>query len=249
MTGSRVKGCYRVVRWADYLGHLLGKTLGNEARKVLILPKPIDVSALDLALKGLAISTPNPVVADKKAEAGKKQKKPAAKAEPVSVAEHPFARVDLRVGRIVKAELHPTADRLYIETVDLGEPEPRTVVSGLVGQVELEELQDRLAVFICNLKPATLCKTVSSAMLLVSKNEEGALEPLCVPASAVPGDRISIEGIVPQPDAVIKPKEDTWEVVRKDLAVCDGVAYYKEAPLSVSGGQIVSTKVPNGLIS
>ena len=62
---------------------------------------------------------------------------------------------------------HPEADRLYVETVDLGEAAgPRTVVSGLVGLVPLEELKGRLALFLCNLKPANMKGVRSEAMLL-----------------------------------------------------------------------------------
>ena len=35
-------------------------------------------------------------------------------------------------------------------------PEPRTVVSGLAEYVPLEELQDRLVVMMCNLKPVNM---------------------------------------------------------------------------------------------
>lgn len=65
-----------------------------------------------------------------------------------------ISRVDMRVGLIVSVEKHPDADSLYIEKVDLGEAEPRTVISGLVKHMPAEALKGRLAVFVCNLKPA-----------------------------------------------------------------------------------------------
>lgn len=34
---------------------------------------------------------------------------------------------------------HPDADTLYVETIDVGEAEPRTVVSGLVNYIPIEE--------------------------------------------------------------------------------------------------------------
>jgi tRNA-binding EMAP/Myf-like protein len=37
------------------------------------------------------------------------------------------ARLDIRAGKIVKAWKHPKADKLYIEQIDVGEKEPRTV--------------------------------------------------------------------------------------------------------------------------
>lgn len=50
------------------------------------------------------------------------------------------SRLDLRVGRIVTAKKHPDADSLYVEEVDVGEEAPRTVVSGLVKHIPLEQV-------------------------------------------------------------------------------------------------------------
>lgn len=61
---------------------------------------------------------------------------------------------------------HPDADSLFVEQVDVGEAEPRTVVSGLVGLVSEEELQGSLRVFMCNLKPTKMRGVLSSAMLM-----------------------------------------------------------------------------------
>jgi len=79
------------------------------------------------------------------------------------------SRCDFRVGKIVHCEKHPDADTLYVEksgsllllcllftvllTVDVGEDEPRTVLSGLVNDYSLDEMQNRMVVVICNLKP------------------------------------------------------------------------------------------------
>ena len=41
-------------------------------------------------------------------------------------------------------EKHPDAESLYVEKIDLGEPSgPRTIVSGLVDFVPIEEMKDR----------------------------------------------------------------------------------------------------------
>lgn len=50
------------------------------------------------------------------------------------------SRLDLRIGCIMTAKKHPDADSLYIEEVDVGEANLRTVVSGLVKHVPLEEV-------------------------------------------------------------------------------------------------------------
>lgn len=77
-------------------------------------------------------------------------------------------RLDIRVGQIIEVSKHPDADSLYVEKIDLGEVEPRTVVSGLAKFVPLEELQNRLVAVLCNLKPAKMRGVESQGMLLCS---------------------------------------------------------------------------------
>ena len=55
--------------------------------------------------------------------------KPGQKNEPEEVAPY---RLDIRIGKIVEVSRHPDAEKLYVEKIDLGEPSPRTIVSGLV---------------------------------------------------------------------------------------------------------------------
>lgn len=75
-------------------------------------------------------------------EKKEKKQQPAAgsiDAKPVDV-----SRLDLRVGCIITAEKHPDADSLYVEEVDVGEASPRTVVSGLVKHVPLDQVLTKL---------------------------------------------------------------------------------------------------------
>jgi tRNA-binding EMAP/Myf-like protein len=67
-----------------------------------------------------------------------------------------ISRLDIRVGRIIEAELHPDAsDRLVISKIDLGEADGhRVIVSGLAGHVGVEELKNRLVIVVANLKPS-----------------------------------------------------------------------------------------------
>ena len=60
-------------------------------------------------------------------------------------AEVSIVKLDIRVGLIRKAEKHPDADSLYVEEIDVGEEAPRTVVSGLVKYIPLEEMQVALS--------------------------------------------------------------------------------------------------------
>lgn len=49
--------------------------------------------------------------------------------------------LDIRVGKILKVWRHEEADSLYVEEVDVGEPEPRIICSGLVKYVPIDHLQ------------------------------------------------------------------------------------------------------------
>jgi len=61
---------------------------------------------------------------------------------------------------------------LYVEEVDLGEGKNRTIVSGLVKHVPIEEMQDRIAIFMCNLKPAKMRGVLSEGMLMCASTPE-----------------------------------------------------------------------------
>lgn len=67
---------------------------------------------------------------------------------------------------------HPDADSLYVEEVDVGEGKTRTIVSGLVKHVPIEEMQDRIAIFMCNLKPAKMRGVLSEGMLMCASTPE-----------------------------------------------------------------------------
>ena len=62
-------------------------------------------------------------------------------------------KLDFRIGKIVDINKHPDADSLYVEKIDCGEDKPRTVVSGLVNHVPIEEMQNRIVMILANLKP------------------------------------------------------------------------------------------------
>ncbi|OON17557.1 putative methionine--tRNA ligase, beta subunit, partial [Opisthorchis viverrini] len=139
-------------------------------------------------------------------------------------------RLDMRIGRIVEVSRHPDADSLYVEKVDLGEGRLRTVVSGLVKFVPLEELQNRIGIFMCNLKPAKMRGVESEAMLMcASAPEAGVVEPLVIGSEDVKlGDPVIVPGFEHNPDSQLNPKKKIFEQVKPDLRVDqDGYATYK----------------------
>jgi len=123
------------------------------------------------------------------------------------------SRLDFRVGKILSVEKHPDAESLLVETVDLGESSPRTVVSGLAGIVPMEHLTGRLGLFLCNLKPVKMRGIESTAMLMCATSEDPrAVEPLEPPATAFIGERVFVETFEGEtPDKVLNPKKKVWE--------------------------------------
>ncbi|KAA0187880.1 Aminoacyl tRNA synthase complex interacting, partial [Fasciolopsis buskii] len=141
-------------------------------------------------------------------------------------------RLDMRVGRIVEVERHPNADSLYVEKVDLGEGRLRTVVSGLVKFVPIEALQNRVGIFLCNLKPVKMRDVESEAMLMcASAPESDGVEPLTIDSDSVAlGDSVVVPGYTHNPDDQLKPKKKVFEQVKPDLRVNEnGFATYKGA--------------------
>jgi methionine--tRNA ligase beta chain len=97
----------------------------------------------------------------------------------------PTGYLDFRVGRILSCERHPDADSLYVEKIDLNEEEPRTIVSGLVDYVPLEEMQNRLVVVLANLKARNMRGVKSHGMVMCASDEgHKKVEPLMPPEGA-----------------------------------------------------------------
>jgi len=159
----------------------------------------------------------------KKEDAPKKEKKPKAEKTPKKVAaddEAPvdIGRLDLRVGHIRSAKKHPDADSLYVEEIDVGEEKPRTVISGLVKFIPEAEMQDRMAVLLCNLKPSKMRGIMSEAMVMCASTPE-KVEILAPPPGAKPGDVVEVKGFNRAPDAQLNPKKKIFEAVAPDLLV------------------------------
>ncbi|XP_072022501.1 aminoacyl tRNA synthase complex-interacting multifunctional protein 1-like [Amphiura filiformis] len=180
-----------------------------------------------------------------KKEGKKKQQQPAA-AVPLDV-----TALDLRIGRIVDVKKHPDADSLYVEQVDCGEEMPRTVVSGLVKHIPIEQMQDKVVILCCNMKPAKMRGILSQAMVMCASSPE-KVELINPPAGAVPGDRVSFNGyqmsesFPPQ----MNPKKKIFESISPDLRTSDkGVATYKGVPFEIQGkGICKSPTMTNSLI-
>ncbi|EDQ92637.1 uncharacterized protein MONBRDRAFT_14092, partial [Monosiga brevicollis MX1] len=145
------------------------------------------------------------------------------------------SRVDFRVGLITEAKMHPDADALYVETIEAGDAEPRTIISGLAKYVPLEEMQNRLVVICANLKPRKMRGIESQGMVMCASTPEKVV-PIAPPAGSKPGDPVVFEGFARNPDAVMNPKKKIYEAVAPDLATnAEGIATFKGIPFVVEG--------------
>lgn len=85
-----------------------------------------------------------------------------------------FAKVDLRVARVVKAERVEKADKLLKLTLDVG-GKSRQVVSGIAQHYSPEELEGMSVILVANLKPVKLRGILSEGMILAASDERGKL--------------------------------------------------------------------------
>jgi len=129
-----------------------------------------------------------------------------------------IAKLELRVGKIVKASKHPGADHLMVEEIDVGDKEgPRSIVSGIAKHYTPEQLEGKKVVVVCNLKPSNFKGVKSAGMVLAASKGEGAdekVELVLPPADCDVGERISF--VVPQAatvEVVDPKKKDTLKEV------------------------------------
>ncbi|KAJ4904487.1 putative methionine--tRNA ligase [Raphanus sativus] len=172
------------------------------------------------------------------------------KSQPAATLEITMARLDIRVGKILKAEKHPNADSLYVEQIDVGGGEIRTVVSGLVKYIPLEEMQNRMVCVLCNLKPSKMRDIMSQAMVLAASSSDGSkVELVEPPESAMIGERVRFAGHEGEPDVVLNPKKKVWETLLVDLNTNENlVACYKDLPFTTDAGVCKVSSISNGTI-
>jgi methionyl-tRNA synthetase len=157
-------------------------------------------------------------------------------------------RVDLRVAKILKAEQHPEADKLYIETLDDGISNERIIVSGLVPFYTAEELTGKHIILVSNLKPAKLRGVKSHGMLLAASlrgGEEEIVEVIEAPWAS-PGARITIEGQDPASIQTELPQIDIDTFFNIPLSTQGGVVKVGGVALVADGQKLTATRVTDG---
>jgi methionine--tRNA ligase beta chain len=95
-----------------------------------------------------------------------------------------FAKLELRVAKVVEARPHPNADKLMLIQIDVGDQQ-KQIVAGIRQHYSPEQLVGRLIVVVNNLEPAMLRGETSNGMLLAATSEDKVIlltvdDPTCV---------------------------------------------------------------------
>ncbi len=169
------------------------------------------------------------------------------KAQQKLSAEEQFRQsIDLRVAKIIGISRHPEADKLYIETISLGNEE-RQIVSGLVPYYSEEDLLGKNIILVYNLKPAKLRGEKSEGMLLAAEKQdehgESFVEVLFAD-HAEPGTPVLLEGDAGAGEEKKRIKiEKFFEI---PLTVRDHTVYAGSTALTAGGCSIRTKDVDNG---
>jgi methionyl-tRNA synthetase len=93
-------------------------------------------------------------------------------ADPVSY--ETFAKLELRVAKVLEARPHPNADKLVLLQIDLGDQQ-KQIIAGIRQHYTPEQLVGKLIVVVNNLEPAMLRGETSNGMLLAATSGENVI--------------------------------------------------------------------------
>jgi methionyl-tRNA synthetase len=101
-----------------------------------------------------------------------------------------FAKIDLKVGKIVSAEKVEKADKLLKLSVDLGF-ETRTIVSGIALHFTPEDIVGKQVTVVTNLAPRKMRGIESNGMILMAEDANGKLHFINPETDINPGAGVS----------------------------------------------------------
>ena len=101
-----------------------------------------------------------------------------------------FAKLDLRVAKILEAERVEGTDKLIKLSISLGD-EKRTLIAGIAQHYEASALINKKIIIIKNLKSRKMRGIESQGMLLAASNDKGELSILTLEKDIEPGSKIS----------------------------------------------------------
>jgi methionyl-tRNA synthetase len=110
---------------------------------------------------------------------------------PATITFDDFAKVKLRVGRVIEANEHPNADKLLVLKVDLGD-EQRQICAGIKGFYTPDQLVGKNLILVANLAPRMMRGVESNGMLLAASSaDRNKVIVLTTDADIAPGSAVS----------------------------------------------------------
>lgn len=100
-----------------------------------------------------------------------------------------FAKIELRVAKVLEARPHPNADKLLLLQVDVGD-EQKQIVAGVKAHYAPESLVGKSIIIVNNLAPAMLRGEASNGMLLAATSGEKVILLTVDDQDCVPGAKI-----------------------------------------------------------
>lgn len=113
-------------------------------------------------------------------------------AGPVTITFDDFAKLELRVGKVLECIAHPNADKLLVLQVELAGGERRQICAGLRAHYQPEQFIGKEVIVVANLAPRTMRGQVSAGMLLAASDPATGKVVFVTPSETVsPGSKVS----------------------------------------------------------
>jgi methionyl-tRNA synthetase len=177
-------GLDRDFTWADAAADPAG------VRPFKHLMQRIDAKQIDALLEGPKAAAAAPAAAVPPAVTAAGTAAPATPPAAGTITIDDFAKVDLRIARIVDAQHVDGADKLVRLTLDVGEGRHRTVFAGIKSAYRPEDLVGRLTPMVANLAPRKMKFGLSEGMVLAASGEGPGIFLLAPDSGAQPGMRV-----------------------------------------------------------
>lgn len=145
---------------------------------------------LDIDKELVKLHEANGALIEKRLIKGKKEDEKSEESNEEYIDFEDFTKVDLVVGKILEAKDHPNADKLLVFKVDIGEDEPRTIISGIKKWYNPEDLVGKNVIVVRNLAPRKMRGIESQGMLLAADFDDD-LSLLSTLEDLKPGAKVS----------------------------------------------------------
>ena len=145
---------------------------------------------LDIDKELVKLHEANGALIEKRLNKGKKEDEKSEESKEDYIDFEDFTKVDLVVGKILEAKDHPNADKLLVFKVDIGEDEPRTIISGIKKWYNPEDLVGKNVIVVRNLAPRKMRGIESQGMLLAADFDDD-LSLLSTLEDLKPGAKVS----------------------------------------------------------